>query len=233
MVATMGLFLAGLGIHWIAKWIVTHYLSRLDRFALTVSVALIAGTLLGLAQASSLYQRYRFRPVVYRVLEQQAGEWLSVHSEPTAVILASERIGYLAVNPEAEDAGTIVAAATATNTMFYVNAPSLFQLAVAQVQDAAVDVSRYRARRDLLCDGLAAAGYQFTIPEGAFYLFPKSPLEDEMAFLRILTEELILVTPGRGFGRPGHFRISYAVPSVVISGAMDGFKRAMAKATSL
>ncbi len=96
MVATMGLFLAGLGIHWIAHWIVTHYLSRLDRFALTVSVALIAGTLLGLAQASSLYQRYRFRPVVYRALEQQAGEWLSVHSEPTAVVLGSERIGYLA-----------------------------------------------------------------------------------------------------------------------------------------
>lgn len=144
--------------------------------------------------------------------------------------LAGERIGYLAVNPEAEDADLIVAAATAINTMLYVNAPSLMQLAVARVQDAAVDVSRYRRRRDMICDGLADAGYRFNVPEGAFYLFPKSPLEDELAFIRILMEELILVTPGRGFGWPGHFRISYAVPSDVIAESMEGFRRAMEKA---
>jgi aspartate aminotransferase len=144
--------------------------------------------------------------------------------------LAGERIGYLAVNPEAEDADMIVAAATATNTMLYVNAPSLFQLAVAKVQDATVDVSRYRHRRDMMCDGLAAAGYEFNVPDGAFYLFPKSPLKDEMAFMRILMEDLILVAPGRGFGMPGYFRISYAVPSAVISGSMNGFKRAIHKA---
>ena len=73
-----------------------HSFSRLDRFALTVNIVLVAGALLGVAQASSLYQRYRFRPVVHQALERQAGEWLRVHSEPTAVILGSERIGYLA-----------------------------------------------------------------------------------------------------------------------------------------
>ncbi len=143
--------------------------------------------------------------------------------------MAGERIGYLAVNPEAEDAEMIVAAATALSTMLYVNAPSLLQLAVAQAQDAAVDVFRYRRRRDMLCAGLAAAGYEFNMPEGAFYLFPKSPLEDELAFIRLLKEDLILVTPGRGFGWPGYFRISYAVPSKVIAGSMEGFRRAIEK----
>ncbi|MCP4539793.1 MAG: hypothetical protein GY832_21860 [Chloroflexi bacterium] len=96
MMVTMGLFLTGVGVHWIAQWIVEHYLSHLDRLTLTVSVALAAGAFLGLAQASSLYQRYRFRPVVHQALEQQAAEWLSVYSESTAVVLGSEQIGYLA-----------------------------------------------------------------------------------------------------------------------------------------
>lgn len=175
-----------------------------------------------------------YRKITYDVtvpsVFQAYSHSLVANSYSKDLSLAGERIGYLAVHPEAEDARMIIMAATAANTSLYVNAPSLLQLSIANLQDTAVDVSRYRRRRDLICAGLAEAGYEFNIPEGAFYLFPKSPLDDELAFTRLLRDELILVSPGRGFGCPGYFRISYAVPSTVISGAMAGFKRAMDRA---
>ena len=111
--------------------------------------------------------------------------------------------------------------------MIYVNAPSLFQQAVAQVQGVSVDVSVYRCRRDMLCQVLAEAGYEFQTPEGAFYLFPKSPIPDDVAFVRILAEELILAVPGSGFGASGHFRLSYAVPDSTIKGSLAGFRRGL------
>ena len=82
----------------------------------------------------------------------------------------------------------------------------------------------------MLCKGLAEAGYEFNIPEGAFYLFPKSPIADDIQFLRILKEELILAVPGVAFGAPGYFRLSYAVPDATISGSFEGFKRAIKRA---
>ncbi len=141
--------------------------------------------------------------------------------------LAGERIGYLAVHPEAEDAGIIAAAAGVTNTMMYVNAPALFQQVVGLLQGVTVDIDIYRKRRDIFSEGLHAAGYEFDIPEGAFYLFPKSPIADDIKFSGILKENNILVVPGTAFGGPGHFRLSYAVPDKTISGALDGFKKAI------
>jgi aspartate aminotransferase len=93
-----------------------------------------------------------------------------------------------------------------------------------------VDVSAYRRRRDLVCTALQTAGYEFTVPEGAFYLFPKCPVADDVRFTNLLKEERILVSPGRAFGTPGYFRISYAVPEATIIGAGDGFRRALQKA---
>jgi aspartate aminotransferase len=149
-----------------------------------------------------------------------------VSSYSKELSLAGERIGYLAVNPDAEDARRVAGAAAVINTMLYVNAPSLLQLSVAQLQGVAVDVSIYRRRRDMLCRGLAEIGYDFHVPEGAFYLFPKSPIADDVEFTRILKEQLILAVPGAGFGGPGYFRLSYAVPDATISGSMAGFRRA-------
>jgi aspartate aminotransferase len=149
-----------------------------------------------------------------------------VSSYSKELSLAGERIGYLAVHPEAEDAGLVNSAAIVINTMLYVNAPNMLQLAVAQLQGITVDVSIYKRRRDILCKGLAAAGYEFTIPQGAFYLFPKSPLPDDVKFLSILKDELILAAPGAAFGAPGYFRLSYAVTDATIAGSFEGFKRA-------
>ena len=96
MMAVLGLLLAGLGIEWILRWVETHNLFRLDGIALAVSLALVAGLPLGTAQASSLVQRYRSRPVVRETLERQAADWLRTYSEPDATVLGSERVGYLA-----------------------------------------------------------------------------------------------------------------------------------------
>ena len=152
-----------------------------------------------------------------------------VSSYSKELSLAGERIGYLAVHPDAEDAGLVAGAAIVVNTMICVNAPSMLQLAIAQLQGVTVDVSIYQRRRDIFCEGLAAAGYEFNIPEGAFYLFPKSPIADDVQFLNILKEELILAVPGVAFGAPGYFRLSYAVPDSTITGSFKGFKRALEK----
>jgi aspartate aminotransferase len=141
--------------------------------------------------------------------------------------LAGERIGYLAVSPKAEDAGIVAAAAGVANTMMYVNAPALFQQVVGRLQGVTVDIDIYRRRRDLFCQGLKEAGYEFDVPKGAFYLFPKSPIENDVEFVNLLKEQNILAVPGTGFGGPGHFRLSYAVPDDVITRSLPGFKKAM------
>jgi aspartate aminotransferase len=141
--------------------------------------------------------------------------------------LAGERIGYLAVSPKAEDAGLVAAAAGVANTMMYVNAPALFQQVVGRLQGVTVDIGIYRRRRDLFCQGLKEAGYEFDVPQGAFYLFPKSPIENDVEFVNLLKEQNILAVPGTGFGGPGHFRLSYAVPDDVITRSLPGFKKAM------
>jgi len=140
--------------------------------------------------------------------------------------LAGERIGYLAINPKAEDAAMIAGAAGVTNTMMYVNAPALFQQVVGKLQGVTVDIDIYKKRRDMFCKGLHAAGYEFDVPDGAFYLFPKSPIKDDVKFMGILKEQNILAVPGTGFGGPGFFRLSYAVPDKTIQGSLEGFKKA-------
>jgi aspartate aminotransferase len=152
-----------------------------------------------------------------------------INSYSKVLSLAGERIGYLAVHPDAEDAPLVVNAASVANSMYTVNAPSLIQKAIGKCQGITVDVDIYRRRRDLLCAGLSEAGYEFNIPEGAFYLFPKSPIPDDMEFVNRLKDELILAVPGTGFGAPGYFRLSYAVPDATISNSFAGFKRALEK----
>lgn len=144
--------------------------------------------------------------------------------------LAGERIGYLAIHPKAEDAAMIAGAAGVTNTMMYVNAPALFQQVVGKLQGVTVDIDIYKKRRDMFCEGLHAAGYEFDVPEGAFYLFPKSPIKNDLEFVGLLKEQNILAVPGTGFSGPGFFRLSYAVPEKTITGSLGGFKKAFDKA---
>jgi aspartate aminotransferase len=119
---------------------------------------------------------------------------------------------------------------TLTNRiMGFVNAPALMQKALIHLQGRTVDIGLYQKKRDLFCEGLTRAGYRFNIPEGAFYLFPRTPIPDDVAFVQALQEEKILTVPGTGFGAPGHFRIAYCVADEVIERSLPGFERVMKK----
>ncbi len=144
--------------------------------------------------------------------------------------LPGERIGYAAVHPAMTNKGIIFAGMVLCNRILgYVNAPVIMQRVIPDLLEERVDVSLYKHKRDLLCDGLASCGYEITKPAGAFYLFPPTPIADDVAFVSALQEENILTVPGSGFGGPGHFRIAYCVEDRVIEKALPGFERAIKK----
>jgi aspartate aminotransferase len=147
------------------------------------------------------------------------------------VSLPGERLGYLVVHPEADEVeGLLGGFILANRILGFVNAPALMQRVVTHLQGVCVDVEVYQARRDLFYQGLVDAGYELVKPRGAFYLFPKSPIADDVSFVRSLQEENILVVPGSGFGSPGYFRIAYCVEEKAIETAMPGFVRARKRA---
>jgi aspartate aminotransferase len=141
--------------------------------------------------------------------------------------LAGERIGHIAINPADPGKRDFMDAATfALRTLGFVNAPALMQRVVAEIQDSSVDVSVYREKRDFIYGALTDIGYECIKPEGAFYLFPKSPVADDVKFVQLLQSKLVLVVPGVGFGTPGYFRASYCVEDRVLEGSLKGFKEA-------
>jgi len=147
--------------------------------------------------------------------------------------IPGERIGYLAVNPNIESKQTLVATLVLANRILgYVNAPALMQWIVPELLRESVDVSIYKRKRDVLAKVLLEFGYELSIPEGAFYLFPKSPISDDIQFVRLLQEENILVVPGSGFGGPGYFRMAYCVDDRTIEGSLPGFKKVIQKIRS-
>ena len=140
--------------------------------------------------------------------------------------LPGERIGFAAVSPGADEAKKLVdGIILCTRILGYVNAPGLMQRVICSLQGVSVDVEIYRRKRDLFCAALSKMGYQFAVPEGAFYIFPKAPGGDDLAFVRALQEELVLVVPGRGFSMPGYFRIAYCVDAPVIERSLPAFQR--------
>jgi len=144
--------------------------------------------------------------------------------------LPGERIGYAALNPDISDKGMITGGMVLCNRILgYVNAPALMQRAVTFLLEETVDVSIYQRKRDMLYDGLVSCGYELVKPEGAFYLFPRTPIEDDVAFVSALQEENILTVPGSGFGGPGHFRIAYCVEDKTIERSLPGFEKVMRK----
>lgn len=146
------------------------------------------------------------------------------------ISIPGERIGFLAVNPNATYAPKLIEGmALANRILGFVNAPAMMQRIIAAVQGMSVDISLYQKNRDLLYDALVSFGYDITKPPGAFYLFPKSPIEDDVKFVQALQEELILTVPGSGFGGPGYFRIAYCVETGTIEKSLPAFERVIKK----
>jgi aspartate aminotransferase len=158
-------------------------------------------------------------------------------AHPNTILIAShskdlglpgERIGFAAIGPGHQDRRPLRDAMTFTNrTLGFVNAPALFQRVVAQNQSTSVPVAEYQKLRDVFCDGLDRAGLQYIKPQGAFYLFPRTPSDDDLAFVRALQKHYILAVPGAGFGRGGHIRLSFCVTQKEIEGALPGIKKAV------
>ncbi len=148
------------------------------------------------------------------------------YSYSKSLSLPGERIGYLVLPDELDDAADVKAAANvATRILGFVNAPALQQLAVARCLDQKTDIGYYDRNRKALCEGLKKLGFTFAWPDGAFYLFLKSPEADEKAFVAKAKEERILIVPGSSFSCPGWVRVAYCVSYETIVGAMPGFAK--------
>ena len=150
------------------------------------------------------------------------------HSKDLA--LPGERIGYIAVNPSCPDIEELVDGLVFCNrTLGFVNAPALIQHLIAHIQDTTIDVRIYEKKRDYLYKELTNMGYSLIKPQGAFYMFPKSPIEDDVQFSEELKENRVLVVPGSGFGLPGYFRISYCMEDATIQGSLEGLEKTILK----
>ena len=173
------------------------------------------------------YRRIIYDGLTYPQVFPHYAPTIVVNSHAKDLGLPGERIGHIAVHPDYPGKGELLDAMVFCNRVLgFVNAPALMQRVVRAVQNASVDVAEYQRKRDFLYDSLTAMGYSIVKPQGAFYLFPQSPLPDDAAFVAALQEHNVLVVPGRGFGAPGHFRISYCLENQVLEGALPGFAAA-------
>lgn len=152
-----------------------------------------------------------------------------VDSFSKSLSLPGERIGYLAVNPNIKDIDLFLSGLIHYNrSLGFTSAPALFQKVVAESLDDIVDVNIYKERRDLLYNSLIKMGYECVKPEGAFYLFPKCLIEDDITFKNAALKHRLIIVPGSGFGCPGYFRLSYCVSLETIENSLASFE-ALAK----
>ena len=147
-----------------------------------------------------------------------------VNSFSKSLALPGERIGYVAVNPAIEEADVLMDALIFCNrTLGFVNAPGLFQKVAAEHLDDVAGLDAYKERRDALYEILIETGYECEKPQGAFYLFPKAPIENDVEFCnRAINHRLVLVS-GTGFGYPGYFRLAYCVSMETIKNSKESF----------
>lgn len=151
-----------------------------------------------------------------------------VYSWSKSLSIPGERIGYVAVNPQAEDAPALANGLTFSNrTLGFVNAPASMQLLAAQLLSVTIDVNWYRERRDRCVEGLMRAGMDVQVPDGTFYVFPKSPEPDEISFVNHAMEERVLLVPGSGFGRKEYFRICYCVDDHTLKAGLEALAKVM------
>ncbi len=181
------------------------------------------------------YRKILFDEHVYPFPQLAYSRTLTVTSHAKDLALPGERIGYIAVHPEyaatAGGAELLDAMIFCNRVLGFVNAPAIMQHVVRHLQAVTIDTSDYRRKRDYLYEVLTGAGYRVRKPEGAFYMFPESPVADELELVAALQRHGVLVVPGRGFGMEGYFRISYCVEQRDLEGAAPGFAAAMSELT--
>lgn len=156
------------------------------------------------------------------------------YSYSKSLSLPGERIGYLVIPDEVEDSSDVIdAAAIANRILGSVNAPSLIQKVIARCCDVQVNLEFYDKNRKALYNGLTELGLECVKPEGAFYLFVKSPMEDEREFVALGKKYNILMVPGSSFACPGYVRLAYCVSHETIIGSLQAFAKLMEEIQSL
>ena len=179
------------------------------------------------------YRKLIYTDTAYPFVFEHHSRTIVATSHSKDLGLAGERIGYLAVNPDDPGKSDLLDASVfMLRTLGFVNAPAIMQRVVAKLQHASVDISEYRRKRDIFHSALADIGYETNLPDGGFYLFPKSPIPDDTAFVELLKSKLVLVVPGVGFGMDGYFRASYCVEDEVLHGSVEGFAEAFKEANA-
>ncbi len=175
------------------------------------------------------YKRIIFDGMTFPQLLPAYDNSVIVTSHAKDLALPGERIGFVAINPNHQDKEELAGGFSFCNrTLGFVNAPALMQHVVRGLQGVSIDPDYYQKKRDFMYTALRKMGYDTVKPEGAFYLYPKAPTEDDVVFARDLLQWNVLVVPGRGFGTPGYFRISYCVEDWVLEGAVEGLAKAVA-----
>ncbi|MBX9135949.1 MULTISPECIES: pyridoxal phosphate-dependent aminotransferase [unclassified Clostridium] len=146
------------------------------------------------------------------------------YSYSKSLSLPGERIGYIVINPKINTFDDIASALNIANRILgFVNAPSLFQRVIKESLNLEVDVNIYKKNRDLLYNHLTSIGFECLKPDGAFYLFPKSPIDDDVKFCEDAKKFNILAVPGKTFGCPGYFRLSYCIAYDKIEKSLEAF----------
>ena len=146
------------------------------------------------------------------------------HSKDLSI--PGERIGYVALHPEAEHHDELITGLVfCTRVLGFINAPAFMQNVVRHLQDVTIPVAEYQRHRDFIYDNLVKMGYQVNKPQGAFYIFPKCPVEDDVAFVHELQQEHhVLAVPGIAFGQTGYFRLVYCVDDRILEWSMPGLE---------
>ena len=148
------------------------------------------------------------------------------YSYSKSLSLPGERIGYLVIPDEVEDSEEVISAATIANRILgSVNAPSLIQKVIGKCVDAEVDIAYYDRNRTALYEGLKECGFECIKPQGAFYLFVKSPVPNEKEFCNAAKKYNILMVPGSSFACPGYVRLAYCVSYETIQNSLPAFKK--------
>ena len=149
-----------------------------------------------------------------------------VYSYSKSLSLPGERIGYVVVPNELEDADEMIDAVTISNRIIgCVNAPSLIQRALPYCLNLKIDIEAYRKNRDLLCEILNENKFEFVNPEGAFYLFVKTPIKDDKEFCSLAKKYNLLFVPASSFACPGYVRIAYCVSHEMIERSRNAFEK--------
>jgi len=172
------------------------------------------------------YSKIVFGDVVLPILFHIFDKAISVNSYSKSLAIPGERIGYITISPKIPDTNLLMSAILFNNrTLGFVNAPAIQQRIVEMCINERIDPKIYEERRDILYNHITSLGFQCQKPKGAFYLFVKSPIPNEIDFVKKAQEYNILIVPGRGFGQEGYVRLTFCISLDVIKRSLLAFSK--------